>query len=374
MPISCAFCGASGPLTREHVFGKWVSKIGLDLSPVQHRAGPNNGLPRDMGKQPPYRLQVKNVCATCNNGWMSKLEDAAQRVLTPLILGESGTIALEDQALVAMWAQKTALTAMLLSSEEQREGGYGLSKAEYRSLYEIRKRKQPLERSRFWVGRYQGDAGFWAVRVMPFTVRVAGMPEPDLPAGYALTIVLGELVVHGMRFVSPASEIDVTMDLGMPQLWPSRMPVQWPAGGPCTEDEFLRFSAGKMLRSAIEHIELKPWTHAAELPQSSVVGDKVEVPALCRKHVLYYPIALLREVSRGRFYAFATACECPNAYLLQTEPDGAHCKAVGPAEGISRMYEDLPGDEVIIPGAGGNFFCKRLPAEVTTVATYVQHA
>jgi hypothetical protein len=209
---------------------------------------------------------------------------------------------------------------------------------------------------------------------MPFTVRVAGMPEPDLPAGYALTIVLGELVVHGMRFVSPASEIDVTMDLGMPQLWPSRMPVQWPAGRPCTEDEFLRFSAGKMLRSAIEHIELKPWTHAAELPQSSVVGDKVEVPALCRKHVLYYPIALLREVSRGRFYAFATACECPNAYLLQTEPDGAHCKAAGPAEGISMMYEDLPGDEVIIPGAGGNFLCKRLPAEATTVATYVQHA
>lgn len=31
------------PLTREHVFGQWVSKIGLNLSPVQHSAGPNKG-------------------------------------------------------------------------------------------------------------------------------------------------------------------------------------------------------------------------------------------------------------------------------------------------------------------------------------------
>ncbi|MFJ4029981.1 hypothetical protein ACIPWF_21795 [Paenarthrobacter sp. NPDC089989] len=371
MQISCIFCGVTGPLTREHVFGQWVSKTGLDLRPVQHRAGPNNGLRRDLGKQPPYRLKVKNVCATCNNGWMSKLEDAAQRVLTPFILGKSGTIERDEQHLVAMWAQKTALTAMLLSSEEQRERGYGLSKAEYRALYESQQRKQPLGGSRLWIGRYQGEAGFWAIRVMPFTLRAARRPEPDLPVGYTLTIVLGELVVHGARFVSSDSEIDVTMDLGMPQLWPSRTPVRWPEGAPCNDDEFPGFSTGKMLRSANEHFELKAWTRAAELPQSSVVGDKVGVPALCRKHVLYYPIALLREVSRGRFYAFTTACECPVAYLLQTEADGTHCKAAGSAEGISKMYEDLVGDEVIIPGDKGDFYCKRLPAEATTVESYV---
>jgi hypothetical protein len=50
---------------------------------------------------------------------MSKLETVAQRVLTPLIQGEPGTIALEDQAAIATWAQKTALTSMLLSSKEQ---------------------------------------------------------------------------------------------------------------------------------------------------------------------------------------------------------------------------------------------------------------
>lgn len=133
MPETCAFCGSAGPLTREHVFGQWVSKTGLDLTPIQHFAGPLNALPRDMGEQPPYRQKVKNFCAACNNGWMSNLEAVAQRVLAPFIRGESGAIAVEDQAAIATWVQKTALTAMLLSSKEQRDSGYGLDPAEYKS-------------------------------------------------------------------------------------------------------------------------------------------------------------------------------------------------------------------------------------------------
>lgn len=369
MSDPCAFCGSIEPLTREHVFGQWVSKIGLDLSPVRHKAGPLNGLPRDMGEQPPYRQTVKKFCASCNNGWMSQLEGAAQRVLTPLVLGELGAIASEDQAVIAMWAQKTALTAMLLSSEEQREGGYGLSQAEYRALYERRDRMEPLDASRFWVGRYEGMAGFWAVRVTPLAVRIPGAPEPDLPQGYAMTIVLGELILHGLRFTTPALEVDVTMDLGMPQLWPSHVSVSWPAGQPCTEASFLRFADVKMLRSTFEHVELRPWTPAAELPPSAIVDGKVRLPALCGKHALYYPIALLEEAFRGRFYAFATGCECPIAYLIQTESDGAHCKAAGALDGISEMYERLPGDEVFIRDETGGFVCKRLPADAMNVST-----
>ena len=121
-----------------------------------------------------------------------------------------------------------------------------------------------------------------------------------------------------------------------------------------------------MLQSRVEHLELRPWTPASELPQSIVVGDRVEVPALCRKHVFYYPIALLGEVRRERFYAFATECECPTSYLIQTEPDGAHCKAAGEAEDISMLYEELPGDEFFIRDQGVGFVCKRLPADAPT--------
>jgi hypothetical protein len=315
-----------------------------------------------MGKQPPYRQTAKSFCASCNNGWMSQLEAAAQRVLTPLIRGESATIALADQPVLAMWVQKTALTAMLLSSKEQREAGYGLSPAEYTALYERRKLMQPLDASRFWVGRYEGPSGFWAVRVAPVAIRIPGVAEPDVPQGYVMTIVLGELVLQGLRFTTPALEVDVTTALRMPLLWPSRIPVLMPAGQPCTEASYLRFADGKMLQSIVKHVELRPWTRATELPQSTIVDGRVRVPALCGKHFFCYPNMVLEEAFHGRFYAFMTACECQTAYLIQTEPDGAHCKAVGAADGIAEMYESLPGDELLIRGEIGEFFCKDVTA------------
>jgi hypothetical protein len=367
MTDACAFCGSIGPLTREHIFGQWVSKIGLDLSPVQHMAGPLNGLPRDMGKQSPYRQMVKDFCSFCNNGWMSRLEDTARRVLSPTILGEPGEISAQDQPAIAVWAQQTALTAMLLSSKEQRSRGYGLPRSVYTTFYECQTRMEPLVASRIWVGKYEGTAGFSAIHVTPLAVCIPGIAEPDRPQCYAMTIVLGKLALHGLVFTTTALEIDVTMNLGMPQLWPPQGPVRWPTGQPCTEEAFHRFANGKMLRSAVENVNIRPWTPATELPQSVIQDGKVHVPALCGKHSYFYPKVVLADAFRGKFYAFATGCECPQAYLIQTEADGAHCKAVGTVEGISGMYEDLPGAEVVIHDEGGSFVCKRL--SVAGVAT-----
>ena len=99
MAGTCAFCGFSGKLTGEHVFGDWLARIGLDLEPVQFDGGPLNRLGRDLGVDRPFRRTVRNVCGTCNNGWMSRPEDVAKRVLTPLILGERGAIEPADPSL-----------------------------------------------------------------------------------------------------------------------------------------------------------------------------------------------------------------------------------------------------------------------------------
>jgi hypothetical protein len=73
------------------------------------------------------------------------------------------------------------------------------------------------------------------------------------------------------------------------------------------------------------------------------------------------PRPLKEIIVNRRFYAFGTACECGTAYLIQTEPDGAHCKAAGMAGAISELYESLPGEEVVIEDQHGIFPCKRLP-------------
>ncbi|MBV9161240.1 MAG: hypothetical protein JO281_06750 [Pseudonocardiales bacterium] len=86
----------------------------------------------------------------------------------------------------------------------------------------------------------------------------------------------------------------------------------------------------------------------------------VELPTICGKHVMYYPTMLVREAMRCRFYAFAMACECPTAYLIQTEQDGAHCKAADTAEAISELYEAVSGEEIGIEDEHGSFWCKQL--------------
>jgi hypothetical protein len=359
MRRACVFCGSADTLTGEHVLGKWLSNIGLDPSPVRHGAGFLNRIRRDLGVRPPFRQTVRDVCGDCNHGWMSRLEVVAQRVLTPLILGRPGEIEAADRGALAAWVQKTALTAMLVSSEEERDAGYGLPPTEYRELYALRDEARPLPVSRFWIGRYDGVRG-WSIRVVPLTVRVDGLPEPDRPQAYAMTIVLGELLLQGLRFTTSSLQVDACTRLELPQFWPLAGPVTWPSGATLDDDAFLAFAGGKDFCSTEKHIELQPWRPASELAPSRAAAGSVELPTICGKHVVYYPATLAAEAMRGRFYAFATACECSIAYLVRTEPDGAHCKATDTAAAISELYEALPGEECEIEDEHGLFTCKRL--------------
>lgn len=96
------------------------------------------------------------------------------RVLTPFILGTAGVVEGPALGAVAAWVQKTCLTAMYVSTSEDRAAGYGLPAAEYRELYEIRAAQEPLPRSRFWMGRFDGTMA-WSVRATPLVVAIDGL-------------------------------------------------------------------------------------------------------------------------------------------------------------------------------------------------------
>jgi hypothetical protein len=99
-----------------------------------------------------------------------------------------------------------------------------------------------------------------------------------------------------------------------------------------------------------------------DLPRSTAEGQMVRLPTACGKHHVYYPDVLVTEARHRRFYAFATMCECPKAYLMQTEPDGAHLKAEGTPEAITERYEALPGEEIFLEDLNGIFTCKLIPS------------
>jgi hypothetical protein len=67
----CIYCSSDGPLTREHVFSDWIKrKFGNMESEIAT-------LP---GKRLQSLLKQKDVCAACNNGSLSTLDDYAKNL------------------------------------------------------------------------------------------------------------------------------------------------------------------------------------------------------------------------------------------------------------------------------------------------------
>jgi hypothetical protein len=81
---SCAFCGSAASLTGEHIWSDWLSRL-LGKRKVRYNWTEADGTVKE------YRLvglnaKVNIVCETCNNGWMSDLENAVKPIVQPMIL------------------------------------------------------------------------------------------------------------------------------------------------------------------------------------------------------------------------------------------------------------------------------------------------
>lgn len=111
------------------------------------------------------------------------------------------------------------------------------------------------------------------------------------------------------------------------------------------------------------------------LPPSNLIGSKVELPAPCGKHVIYYPAGLADAAMREcRYHAFHTSCECGRAYIVATQDDGAHFRGEGDDLAIASMYERIPWPEIEIHDANGIFFAKEAPSLVALKEHFARDA
>jgi len=354
----CVFCGFEGKLTAEHVLPKWLLDVGLDLEPMSHDAGALNRIGRDMGVSLPFTRTVKDVCAACNGGWMSALESGVKDVLRPLIRGESSTIPVAAHGVIATWIQKTALVGMRVTARVERNE-LQVPVDEYRLLFERHQSRTPLPNSQFWLGRYDGQARVGSIWTTPMIVAIDGLPPPEQPQAYLMTIVVGRLLLQGLRFTTPGLDIDVRPGELMRTIWPAATDVTWTVDRGIDDEGFVRVvTKGRHLRTTLPRVRLEDWKPATELPRSRAVGSMVELPTACGKHAVYYPGELVRRAMQGDFYWFVTSCECGISYLFRTEADGTHCVDDGSAEDMGLDYESLAGEEVAFQDENGAFVCK----------------
>ncbi len=114
----CLFCGQdlSSGRSQEHVFPQWL------LDELSIRAEQVSAVhvfrPEDPASEPEVlsersltleKLREGRICARCNNGWMSGLEQSCKRILLDMIHGRRQPEQLSETEclLVARWAAKT---------------------------------------------------------------------------------------------------------------------------------------------------------------------------------------------------------------------------------------------------------------------------
>lgn len=111
-----------GPITKEHVWPQWLnggveveatrSLRTLGFERTAHDAFTELPTTTVTKQGSVFTSKVREVCRTCNNEWMSRLETAArpllQRLWTPAYALGWTTVSPGDASIVAAWATKTA--------------------------------------------------------------------------------------------------------------------------------------------------------------------------------------------------------------------------------------------------------------------------
>lgn len=231
-PGRCRFCGQPGA-SKEHILGRWIGRTytadpppGLSFH-LRHETVTPDGTLKTTKTAKGTAFVTRAFCESCNTGWMARLEDRVKPVLGAMLLRRVPlTLSVDDQAVLALWATKTALASQ---TQEPHDSMWARAE-DFRGLYD---KQAPLPGSQVWIGAreqwhpamYRGHStalhgsedldGFGAVVSVRFAVMwvlVPSRPRPPLrlfgPSAMAMKPIwpgLGRTVVW-----PPVTAIDGT--------------------------------------------------------------------------------------------------------------------------------------------------------------------
>jgi hypothetical protein len=231
----CVFCGGT-PVTKEDVWPIWSRRYLPSTQPdysimrsILERDRRLHGSVRKLSGDPKSR-RVKIVCATCNNGWMSVLQNEAKPLVLPLMNGERTTLNESKQKLIAAWAAMTVICAEYFTA-----GNATSLVVDRRHLF---LRKEAPKRLRIWIGNFRRRKwpAYWVHNSLlisehetpyPWTIGPGGLPRPNTQI---TTLTFGNLYLH--TFSCPFPEILGSFEprgTHVVQIWPIREKfIVWP--------------------------------------------------------------------------------------------------------------------------------------------------
>jgi len=136
----CVFCGQKG-VTKEHVWPLWLRAIFADSGSTHiiqsERASGNRNYHGNL-----LGATVRIVCASCNNGWLSRLEQKSMKLLSNMIRGGYRQLEAADQELLSFWCVKTGLILDRVSSPPTIPPRHGLL---------IFSKRRPVDHCHIWL-------------------------------------------------------------------------------------------------------------------------------------------------------------------------------------------------------------------------------
>ena len=190
MAEACIFCGGT-PVSREHLWPDWLRREAATTESFDHRLEQEvDGVEtRDINfSTPPFNQVVRAVCAACNGGRMSTIEEDAKPILQDLIYGRRRMLDRDDKRKIATWAFLKACVFDELHPQER------VVPAEHRARLFTYKRP-PATGVAIWLGTYEAqEVGHYAYQGL--LVGRTGLPDPDRPTIYIVTITVGTLIIQ----------------------------------------------------------------------------------------------------------------------------------------------------------------------------------
>ncbi len=222
----CMFCGA-GSLTKEDAWPLWLVRKFVTNEGVSVDAE-RGGIALPSWKQSGHFAKVRFVCASCNSGWMSQLENLAKPILESLLESRTSALTVEDQVILGRWSLKSAMVF-----EALRDNMDWFYRPEDRAG--VRAGSMPERFTRIWIGTCVNLPSLHCV-----ASDLADAPSRDESAarGYVTTLAFGTLAVQVMsvRLSKDDARIgQITTDVQpgpwdstLLRVWPPTEHAQWP--------------------------------------------------------------------------------------------------------------------------------------------------
>lgn len=233
----CVFCGWEGKLTKEHVWPRWLQDVFPPASGIVGHTSIAGEDSRRWGAVP-FEQTVKDVCHSCNTGWMNNLEIAAQPLLKPMFKGHGKALHERGQATLATWGLKTIMMCALTQPSSPI-----IPHEHYTALYERRCEREPPSSVYVSLAAYSGQRWASYYRAHDLVVsfeRSKGLPDA---AAYGVTLTIGQV---GFQVFGSTSDVRnfITGPLLkiLCPIWPFEKSIIWPATRWLNDDELIRLA------------------------------------------------------------------------------------------------------------------------------------